>query len=202
MRTLLILLLLIPTLGTAQEPAFVKVVGQAVHVDKEPTFKGSVVLSSSFSSFPSEAINLNQMKLKYDEALKKNGLKLNDLIERVDLYTRMGYDKEGTVYEYETTELQQFQQFLSSTSFGIQRLTYDTAFTINPEETSKLVAEALENARVTATISATEIGKTLGSVMWVEDNNRINTEIRKGLYHEQKIGEHFYEITVQFKLED
>lgn len=202
MKKILLVLMLFPILGIAQEAMFIKVIGQAIHIDKEPTFKGSVVLSAAFSSYPSEAISLAQMKLKYEEALKNKGISIDDLVERADLYTLMGYEKEGTLYTYATEDLKQFQQFLSATCFGLQRLSYDTAITIDAKERTKLIAEAIENARLTATMTAKEMGKSLGPVMRIEDNNRVNTEIRKGLYYDQNIGEHIYELTVEFGLQN
>ena len=202
MKKITILLACIPFVCFGQETTTIKVTGRAVHHDKTPIFKGDVTLGATFSNYTSEAISLDQMKEQYDQALKRNGLALSEFKEDPLGYAQLGYDKKGILYQYKTTSIDKFQGFLMSKSFGLQRLDYSYTIIIDTDETILLIAKALEDAKLKAQLIASEIGKKLGSVRNIEDRNILNTEIKKSMYYEQRIGEYSYEIIVIFDLKE
>ncbi|MBS9461181.1 hypothetical protein KIM67_02070 [Flagellimonas sp. 389] len=203
MKKIVFLLVLVSYFGFSQNPPSIQVIGRAVHIDKTPLFKGSVTLSAAYSSLPSEAITLTQMREKYDAVLKNNGLSLAQLKEDKFAYEALGYDKEGTIYEFETTSLEAFRKFMKSKSFGIQRLQFDQNITLDAEEIALLSKTAFANAKEKANAIVQGMGMNLGKIISVEDNrNYLDEEIPRGLYYDKPIGHYQYEIMVTFALKD
>ncbi|MEM7484013.1 MAG: hypothetical protein AAF348_02285 [Bacteroidota bacterium] len=203
MKKIVFLLILSSCFGFGQKPASIQVIGRAVHIDKTPLFKGSITLSAAYSSLPAEAITLPQMKEKYDAALKKNGLSLAQLNEDKFAYEALGYDKEGTIYEFETTSLEEIRKFMKSKSFGVQRLQFDQNIMLDVEEIASLSKKAFENAKEKAEAMVKNIESNLDKVISIQDSrNYLNEEIPKGLYYDKPIGHYQYEIIVTFALKD
>ena len=202
MKNIIILLYCLPLLGIAQEVSTIKVTGRAIHLDKTPTFLGSVTLSGTYSSYPSDAISLDQMKEKFLEALQKNKLSLSDIKENKLGYQIQGFDKEGTIYEMRTDSLQKMLRFLSIKSFGVQQFKNIALITIDEKENKVLAKQALENATLKAKGIAEAMGKKLGKIIRVEDyNNLVGVELEKYLSGYEPVGKRIYELNVIFSIE-
>jgi len=193
---------LITFLSTAQEASTIKVIGKAIHIDNELNFEGTVSLSANYSSLPSEETSLSQMKSKYNEALKKNGLSIADLKEDQIGYLYLGYDKEGILYHFKTPSLDKFNSFLASKSFGVHRHNYGYSIVISEKEAAIVASKAIKNAKEKAKIIAKSANKELGNIVYIEDNNIFNEKLRNSLYYDSNIGQYIYPITVTFELKD
>ncbi|AWX44617.1 hypothetical protein HME9304_01620 [Flagellimonas maritima] len=203
MKKIIFFLILISYFGFGQKQPSIQVIGRAVHIDKTPMFKGSVTLSSAYSSLPSETFTLSQMKEKYDAALKSNGISLAQLKEDKFAYESLGYDKEGTIYEFETSTLEDFRKFMKSKSFGVQRLQFDQVITLDEEEIASLSKKAFENAKKKAEAMTKNIELDLGKVISIDDNrNYLDEEIIRGLYYDKPLGHFQYEVVVTFALKN
>ncbi len=202
MKYIHILILIIPMLVFGQEPTTITVTGRSLHYDKTPIFKGDVTLGATFSSYPETAISFEQMRSKYNEALKANGLELKDMTEDALGYALLRYNREGMIYRYETTSIKEFQAFMTATSFGVNNLNYGYEFIIDAQEAALLISKALQNASAQAQLIAAKMGKKIKGVVAIEDRNVIDKVIKKSMYYDHKIGEYFYEITVVFALEN
>ncbi len=203
MKKIIFFLILISYFGFGQKQPSIQVIGRAVHIDKTPMFKGSVTLSSAYSSLPSETFTLPQMKEKYDTVLKNNGMSLAQLKEDKFAYESLGYDKEGTIYEFETTSLEEFRKFMKSKSFGVQRLQFDQNIILDAEEIASLSKKAFENAKKKAEAMTKDIEVDLGKVISIDDNrNYLDEEITRGLYYDKPLGHFQYEVVVTFALEN
>ncbi len=199
----LFIFFLIPFLGKAQEKKTIKVPGRAIHIDKELTFKSTVSLNATYSSYSSDAISLKEMKSRYDDALKQNGLSLADLKEDPSGYIYLGQDKAGTLYNFKTTSVEKFNRFLKSKSFSLQFITNGYSIVISKNEAQIVIAKAIENAKEQAKIIAEIANKKLGDILKVEDNNLINVEIKnQPIYYNLNIGEYVYDVSVIFELID
>lgn len=202
MKKIFVFLCCIPLFGIAQEAATIKVTGRALHIDKTPTFLGSVTLSGTYSSYPSDAISLDQMKEKFHEELNKNNLSPSDIKENVLGYQMQGFDKEGTIYEIRTDSLDKMLRFLSIKSFGVQQFKNIALITIDEEENRVLAKKALENAALKARGIAQAMGKNLGKVVRIEDhNNLVGIELEKYLSGYEPIGKRIYELNVIYTVE-
>ena len=194
------LLLINVTFG--QKEGSITVRARAIYKDQKPVFKASVSLSGNYSSFPSEAVSFEQMKVQYDKALQAQGLSLTDLVENHLAYTILGYEKEGTVYEYTTDSLNEFESFLATKSFGVQRLSYGSLSKIDKKKAKQLLHIALTNAKAKAIIIAEAMGKHLGDIILLEDDNLVNAELFKSMFYDQPIAQHWYDIKVTFALNE
>ncbi|WP_394747907.1 SIMPL domain-containing protein [Spongiimicrobium salis] len=201
-NTIILLFCCLPLWGISQEVSTIKVTGRAIHLDKTPTFLGSLTLSGTYSSYPSDAISLNQMKEKFNEALQKNGFSLSDIKENQLSYQMQGFEKEGTVYEIRTTSLQKMLQFVNIKSFGVQKFKNLALITIDAEENKILARKALENATLKAKGIAEAMGKKLGKVIRVEDfNNLVGIELENYLSGYEPVGKRIYELNVIYTVE-
>jgi hypothetical protein len=187
----------------AQETSTIKVNGRAIHIANELNFEGAVSLST-YSSSPTEAISLSQMKVKYNEVLKKNGLSITDLKEDPIGYLYLGHDKEGVLYHFKTPSLDKFNSFLTSKTFGLQHLNYEYSIMLSEKEVSLLASKAIKNANEKAQIIVKSANKELGNIVHIEDNNHIFNDGLKhhSLYYDSNIGQYIYQITVTFELKD
>lgn len=200
MKKIILFILLWSALSFGQEPATIKTVGRAVFTESAPKFTASVVISPYFASNPIEPTNMAQLEAKYDEALKKNGLALSQFKENLLGYYLLGYVQEGTLYTYETTSIENFQRFLASNSYGTQRSDYGYSITMDTKQTAELAQVAIDNARRKADAIAKKMGRLLGQIVSVEDNNLPDIALERSLYNDKKIGEYEYDVTVVFAL--
>ena len=200
MTKIISLFLLIPFFSMSQETNTIKVIGQAIHIDNELNFEGSVSLSATYSSYPTEAISLKELKTKYNEALKKNGLSITNLKEDPTGYIYLRYDKDGLLYHFKTSSIDKFNNFLNSKTFGVRHLDYGYSIVISEKEASLLLAKAIKNAKNKAQLIAKAANKKLGDIVHIEDNNLINTELDQSLYYNWELGKYIYNINVTFKL--
>ena len=198
--TACILILFITSPINAQETTSIKVSGSAKHFDEAPVFYGSISLSETYSSYPEEAIALDQIKEKYDAALQKSGLSLKELKENPVAYTINGYEKEGMVYEYETSSFEDFIKFIGTRSRGVQRLNHGAMIIVDKKEAEKLLKEALQNAKDKAEIIAKAQGKKLGEIIHVYDKNDVNVSQHVSMYYDQPVSFVRYDIEVIFGL--
>lgn len=184
----------------AQEPLTIKVLGRAMHIDSTPDFYGSVTVSGTYSSYPEDAMTLDQMKGKYNNALQKNNLSLDMLTENQTAYIILGHEKEGTIYEYKSSSFEEFSRFLNTKSRGVQRLTYGATVVIEENEAQNLMQDALQNARSKAMVIAKIQGKNHLEIVQVTDNNQINIPQQVSVYYDQPLGAIRYDIEVIFTL--
>ncbi|NHF60298.1 hypothetical protein FK220_013170 [Flavobacteriaceae bacterium TP-CH-4] len=162
MKKISLLFILLPMLVMSrQNKAIIKVSGHAVHIDPTPSFNAIVSLSGSYSNFPSEVVGLEEMKIRYREALKKAGISWDTLKESPNDfgYETLGYEKEGTIYEYRTTSVLEMKKFLTIKTFGLQHLRSFARFAIDAHEVKRLNELALANAKDKAVAIAAAMDK-------------------------------------------
>ena len=202
MKKIFLILCCIPLFCMAQEATTLKVNGRVLHIDKTPVFTGSITLSGTYSSLPSDAISLDQMKEKFFNELQKKGLTASEITENAIGYAMLGYEKEGTIYEIRTNSLDKMLRFTSIKSFGVQRFKSVALIVIDEEENKVLARKALENATLKAKGIAQAMGKKLGKIVRIEDyNNLVNIELEKYLNSDEPAGKRIYELNVVYTLE-
>jgi len=199
---------LISFFGLSQEKNTIEVLGRAIHIDSELTFESIVSLNNSDYSNSKEVMSLDELKSRYNIALKKNGLSLTDLEEDLIGYIYLryyNYNKEGTMYHFKTTSEDKFNRFLKSKSFGFQSITYGYSMVISENEAQLVVAKAIQNAKEKAQAIAYAANKKVGDIVKVKDNNLINIRLKnQPLYYDYGFipGRYIYDITVIFELKD
>ena len=101
----------------------------------KPTYYLKMIVSLVNLNFDSPTRNFEEIKNEYMGKLVDEGVmgKDNGSITEDDLaYGMMGYEKEGTIIQYETTSLDMVQKFLSVKSDGVVKS--DAIFWVNLTE--------------------------------------------------------------------
>ncbi|MDC6385539.1 DUF541 domain-containing protein [Flagellimonas taeanensis] len=196
-----ILLAFLPLMGTAQEEnTTIKVSAKAVHIDPSPIYKATVSLSTAFTSYLPDGIDLKQLKSDYKKAVESHGIAWDEIKETPHEFgfETMGYDKEGAVYEFTTTSVEKMRDFLGIRSLGVQRLNAVAILEIDPNEARSLSEMALKDATAKANAIALALGKELGPVEAVEDNQFMGKQIETSIYYDRPVGEYIYTLQVVF----
>lgn len=202
---LLILVQQSPFWVKAQEQAtLIKVTARVVHLDPSPVYKAMVSLSGSYSSFPAEMTTLEILEKRYKEALELKGIAWSDLkMNPTEFgFESMGYGREGTLYEYKTTSVENMKKFMETSSLGMQLISYVSVFTIDENEATLLSQKALTKARASANIIAKSMGKKVVEIKEVEDlNNRWGENVENSIFYDRPSAEYIYMINVIFRVE-
>jgi len=158
-------------------------------------------LSTAFSSYAADGMDLDQLKSHYKKALENNGIAWAEIKETPYGFgfETMGYDKEGVVYEYTTTSTDKMRTFLSIKSLGVQRLNAIAILEIDQEESKKLYETALKNAQTKAASIAATLGKELGDILTIEDNQYIDQQVETSIFYDRPVGEYIYSLQVVFE---
>ncbi|NAS30985.1 DUF541 domain-containing protein [Flavobacteriaceae bacterium R38] len=190
-------------LTVAQNKNGITVIGKATHVDSDLMYVSTVSLSKAYTSYSDGAISLAQMKTRYDEALKKNGLSLNNMREDKIAYDLSGYADEGTFFTFKTRSIEQFQKFMRTTTFGLNRLSYEGKFILDQSELEILNRKALANAKMQAEAIARAMNIKLGKVLSVEAfNAATENAIIVSLFQGNTSGAYTYQLKVIYAVKE
>ncbi|NJB71573.1 hypothetical protein GGR42_002035 [Saonia flava] len=196
-----ILFILFPLSLLAQQQT-IKVSARATHIDSSPIFKTTVSLSTSFSSYAGETMNLKQLKEHYKAALVIKNIPWETVKETPNGFgfETMGYDKEGVVLEYTSSSVKEMKRFLTTKSLGLQKLNTIAIIEIDPEEAKELYKKALENAHMKAQAIAFAMDRELGKILQVEDNLFTGQKIETSIYYDRPAGEYILSIQIVFEV--
>ena len=194
---------LLPFLGLSQENTTIKVSGRAVHVDSSPTYKVTISLSPAYSSYGSDGMDLEQLKSHYKKALESKGIGWEEIKETPYEFgfETMGYDKEGSVYEFTTTSIEKMRTFLRIKSLGLQRLNTVAVLEIDAKELKKLYEVALKDAKAKAIAIASALDKKIVRILTIEDNQYVGQQVETSIFYDRPVGEYIYSIQVVYEAE-
>jgi hypothetical protein len=167
----------------AQESNTVNVIGRAEVQRTISAYKAKMVLNMDqvYYSNP-ECVDLESLKDKYFSMLKDKGINPSKFTENKLAYTSYGYQKAGTTYEYETTQLDEIEILTSSKINGVQvTVQYKTVITEDQKE--MLMAKALEEAKKNAELLCKIAGKKVGAIKAISETS-LNTEIWNSYYND------------------
>jgi hypothetical protein len=201
-KLVIIFIALLPLFGKGQDKnTIITLSAKAIYVDPAPTFKATVSLSPAFSSYASDGMDLEALKSHFKKALESKGIAWEDIRETPHEFgfETMGYDKEGAVYEYTTTSIEKMRRFLEIKSLGLQRLNAIALLGINQREYQTLYNNALKDAHSRATAIAAAMGKNIGRIVKVEDNNYIGKNLEVSIYYDRPVGEHIFSFNVAYE---
>lgn len=201
-QLLYILLVLISTSMVAQEQnATIKVLARAIHLDSSPTYKATISISPAYSSYASDGMKFDELMSLYQKALELKGFAWEEIKEKPYEFgfETMGYDKEGAVYEFSTSSIEKMRTFLTIKSLGLQLLNNVAVLKIDENEVKLLYSKVMEDARKKASVIAFTLGKELGDVITVEDNQYLNEQVETSIYYDRPIAEYIYSLQVVFK---
>lgn len=163
-----------------------------------PEYSAKMIVSMTNVYYDAQTVSLSEIKSGYLDKLAKVGISSDRLKEDSLHYALMGYDKEGTVYEFKTKSLEEMQKFLSIKSIGVSKS--DT--TLNAELTDDQMAgyakSAFDNAKSKAEAIASKIGRKIGKAIYISDSN--SKKIQESLYYGSPTNTKEYYISVSFEL--
>ncbi|QCW99031.1 DUF541 domain-containing protein [Aggregatimonas sangjinii] len=163
-----------------------------------PEYSAKMIVSMTNVYYDAQTVSLSEIKSGYLDKLAKVGISSDRLKEDSLHYALMGYDKEGTVYEFKTKSLEEMQKFLGIKSMGVSKS--DT--TLNAELTDDQMAgyakSAFYNAKSKAEAIADKIGRKIGKAIYISDSNA--KKIQESLYYGSPTNTKEYYISVSFEL--
>lgn len=167
----------------------------------EPIYCIKMVLSLANMDYESLQKSLEEVKNEYMGKLVDEGLmgKNNGNITENDLaYGMMGYEKEGTVIQYETTSLAMVKKFLSVRSPGVVKSDAIFWVKLSDTEMAEYSKKAYENAKEKAKKIAANLGKDLGEPIFIEDFQV--SVYMEGFYHTDMLETREYQVIVGFEI--
>jgi len=176
MKNLFLLLFaaLIPVAVIAQNPqSYVEVQGRTTYQKAVDKYQAALEISASAASaYPYEEDEpaLDIVEAHVFEKLKTLGFNKNQFVKSDKDY--LGQSSAAVnYYVFETTSKEEYTKFITMKKIRGTYITEKRVFYKAQENREKLIAEALENARQNATITAKAMGKTLGGILSVTDYN-------------------------------
>jgi len=167
----------------------------------EATYRATMSLSPAYSSYGTDSMSLQELKSHYKETLESKGIPWNEIKETPYEFgfETMGYDKEGAVYEFTTTSIEKMRAFLRIKSLGLQRLNTVAVLEIDTKESKELYEAALKDAHRKATAIALALGKKLGRIIIIEDNQYVGKQVETSIFHDRPVGEYIYSLQVVYE---
>lgn len=195
--TLLPILLLTMTSMAQNTQNIISVSGNHEYkVQPELTAKMMISLNNIYYDAP--GMTFPEIKTSYMNNLSKAGISKAKISEDDLAYTIMGYEKEGTIIAFKTTSIEELKTFLGVKSLGVSRSETTMKFTLTDEEMANYAKIAFENAKSKAEALAKKIGRTVGKVSTISDNN--SNKVSGSLYYTNEINTRDYYISVSFEL--
>ncbi|MDP5228943.1 MAG: SIMPL domain-containing protein [Cellulophaga sp.] len=195
--TLLPILLLTMTSMAQNTQNIISVSGNHEYkVQPELTAKMMISLNNIYYDAP--GMTFPEIKTSYMNNLSKAGISKAKISEDDLAYTIMGYEKEGTIIAFKTTSIEELKTFLGVKSLGVSRSETTMKFTLTDEEMANYAKLAFENAKSKAEALAKKIGRTVGKVSTISDNN--SNKVSGSLYYTNEINTRDYYISVSFEL--
>ncbi|CAM4399110.1 SIMPL domain-containing protein [Zobellia roscoffensis] len=163
-----------------------------------PEYSSKMIVSLTNVYYDAQTMSLEEVKSGYRGKLEKAGINLDQLEERSLYYALLGYEKEGTVFEFKTKSLEEMQKFLNVKAIGVTRS--DT--NLNAELSDKQMADyaklAFDNAKAKATAIADKIGRKIGKAIYISDTNL--EKITESMYYGNTEQKRAYLISASFEL--
>ncbi|MEM9361577.1 MAG: hypothetical protein AAGA43_03030 [Bacteroidota bacterium] len=170
MKKLLYIFSMLCTLGmTAQDnEGLSKTITVNGHVEvpreiRAYRIKATLSMNQVYYSEPT-ITNLQQLKNKYFKALQEAGFNSSKFSENTQEFLALGYQKEGTILEYETTSKEELELLSKVRMTGVT-LGYEFKSVLNPKLRNDLLNKVFENAKENASEICKTIGATPGEVI-------------------------------------
>lgn len=164
-----------------------------------PEYSSKMIVSLNNVYYDSETLSQAEIKSGYLDKLAKVGISSDRIKEDPLHYALLGYEKEGTVFEFKTNSLEEMQKFLTVKAIGVTRsdTTFETELT--DAEMTEYAKIAIDNAKKKAEGIAQKLGRKLGQVVYINDSNL--KKISESMYYGNTSKEREYYISVSFELQ-
>lgn len=113
--------------------------------------------------------SLEEFKEKYFSALKEQGFDPSVFVEKKMDFLALGYQKEGTVLQFESSSLEKVEKLLNVKMNGVT-LQYQFKSVLDPEKKETLLKQALADAKSNALKLCAIAGTSLGKIISISEN--------------------------------
>ncbi|MBU2995087.1 hypothetical protein KO500_01515 [Cellulophaga baltica] len=193
-----LIILLMTMTGIAQTtPNSISVYGSYEYQIK-PEYKARMIISMNNVYYDAPGMAFPEIKKSYLDNLTKAGIQINSITDDALGYATLGYEKEGTIIEYKTKDLNNLKKFLETKGLGVTKsdATIETTFT--DEELANYAKLAYDNAKKKAENIAKKIDRKIGNAIFISDTN--GNILTESLYYNSSDTNRTYQITVSFEL--
>ena len=164
----------------------------------DPEYSSKMIVSLNNVYYDTQTMNLEEVKTRYMENLTKAGIKKEQLKEVPLYYALLGYEKEGTVYEFKTKSLEEMQKFLNVKAIGVTRSDTNLKAQLSDKQMAEYAKLAFDDAKVKATAIAQKIGRKIGKAIYINDTN--SQKIVESMYYGNSEQKKMYYLSVSFEL--
>jgi len=164
----------------------------------QPEYNAKMIVSLNNVYYDPEGMTLTEIKATYMDRLLKAGISSSNIKENDLAYVLMGYEKDGTIIEFNTNSLELMKKFLSVKSIGVSKSDYGLTLELTDEELASYAKEAFDNAKSKAEAIAKKIGRTIGKAIYINDSN--TRKVVESLYYSSPLNTKDYSLSVSFEL--
>ncbi|MFD0796123.1 SIMPL domain-containing protein [Maribacter chungangensis] len=198
-KTMTLIVLFAAIIGNAQTKETQRtttVMGSATLEREVTAYKIKVTLNMDQVYYADpQCKTLEEFKDKYYAALTREGFDPSQLVEKKMEFMTLGYQKEGTILQLETTSKEMAEKLMKVRLNGVS-LQFNTKNTLTAAKRSLARKEALEDARTHAEELCKIAGKSLGEIVYISENTPV-TGIWKSYYDSY---EEYFSITVGYQM--
>jgi len=163
-----------------------------------PEYSSKMIVSLTNVYYDAQTMSLEEVKSGYLAKLEKAGINKDLLLENALYYSLLGYEKEGTVYEFKTKSLEEMQKFLNVKAMGVTRSDTTLEAFIDNDQLADYAKFAFDDAKVKATAIANKIGRKIGKAIYLSDTN--TQKITESIYYGNTDKKRIYTISVSFEM--
>ncbi|CAM4356848.1 SIMPL domain-containing protein [Zobellia nedashkovskayae] len=163
-----------------------------------PEYSSKMIVSLNNVYYDAQTMNIEEVKNRYIENLAKAGIKKEQLKEMPLYYALIGYEKEGTVYEFKTKSIEEMEKFLNVKAIGVTRSDTNLEAQLSDEQMAEYAKLAFDDAKVKATAIAQKIGRKIGEAIYINDTNP--QKIAESMYYGNSEQKKMYYLSVSFEL--
>ncbi|MBT2161979.1 SIMPL domain-containing protein [Zobellia barbeyronii] len=163
-----------------------------------PEYSSKMIVSLNNVYYDTQTMNLEEVKTRYMENLTKAGIEKEQLKEVPLYYALLGYEKEGTVYEFKTKSLEEMQKFLNVKAIGVTRSDTNLEAQLSDMQMAEYAKLAFDDAKAKATAIAQKIGRKIGKAIYINDTN--SQKIVESMYYGNSEQKKMYYLSVSFEL--
>ncbi len=163
-----------------------------------PEYSSKMIVSLNNVYYDAQTMNLEEVKSGYMEKLAKVGITESMLKEAPLYYALLGYEKEGTVFEFKTKSLEEMQKFLNVKAIGVTRSDTNLEAELSGEQMAEYAKLAFDDAKSKATAIAQKIGRKIGKAIYINDTNM--KKIVESMYYGNTEQKKTYHLSVSFEL--
>ncbi|QLG44414.1 SIMPL domain-containing protein [Costertonia aggregata] len=163
-----------------------------------PQYMAKMIVSLNNVYYDAQTVTLSEIKSSYMDKLAKAGISSDRLKENKLQYALMGYEKEGTVFEFKTNSIEEMQTFLTTKSMGVSKSDSNMEAVLTDAQVAEYAKAAFDNAKAKAEAIAKKIGRKIGKAIYISDTN--NKKVYESLYYGNVGTEKEYYVSVSFEL--